>query len=172
MPCSLLTIHAYRSWMPDRDRGYVKQGRILPRDDGRAKRYANHAAHQPVEFDRDMLTFMHSGVIDIAEHRNWRVHAAFGEPTHFHIMISWNAQTRPPKLRQLIVNLLSTFLGRWRGQPGRRWFVRRPSFKPVGDRDHFDHLIGSYRKKHTFYQWVEGEPPPPPLSQYIDIRRK
>jgi hypothetical protein len=50
MPVYLFTYHAYRSWMPDRNRGFVrrKEG-ILPADRGLSNVYKQQAICDEVE---------------------------------------------------------------------------------------------------------------------------
>ncbi len=156
--------------MPDHPRGYVKQGQTLPPDPDRADLYRRSANDEPVTFDIPMLTLLHSGVIDIAQRRDWRIHAVFGEPTHFHVVLSWADQTRPSKVYQVVPNLLSKFLGEWSRRPGKRWFARQPSFRPVRDQAHLDYLTDKYRAKHLLMRWREGEPPPP-LEELIERGR-
>ena len=50
MPCYLLTLHTYGSWMPDRDKGYVRRDHegILPRDPAMAQRYRHRMSRDVV----------------------------------------------------------------------------------------------------------------------------
>jgi len=167
MPVSILTLHAYRSWMPDHPRGYVKRGEVLPPSEDAAARYRQNATQDRVRFTPDILLVLHSGALDIAQRRGWRIHAVFGETTHLHLVVSWQDETSPQEMRRVFANLLSKFLGEHAGVRGKRWFARRPSCKPVRDRTHLAHLVGEYREQHRALRWREGAAPPPPLHELL-----
>ena len=166
MPSSILTLHAYQSWMPDHDRGYVRDGQIHPPDIEQAYRYRRQAGNDGVVFDADQLQLMHSGALDIARRRDWIVHAVFGESTHLHIVFDWHGTT-VDRVKQLVPNLLSKFLGQQAGVTGKRWFGRRPSFRPVRDEAHREYLIGDYQRKHGMLRWRAGDPEPPSLGELL-----
>src|SRR5689334_21150757 len=85
MPVYLFTFHAYLSWLPDREQGYVERKKgILPQDFDRAREYQEWAAHEAVAFDdRDGWT-----MIDEAERlcheEQWNLYEAAVTATHVH----------------------------------------------------------------------------------------
>jgi REP element-mobilizing transposase RayT len=167
MPVSNLTLHAYRTWLPDHRRGYTSDAEIHASDPEMADRYRRQAKEGEVQFSELQLLLMLSAIRDIASRRAWRVHAVFGECTHIHFILSWRTGLRIEQVRRVVPNLLSRFLSEQAGEPGRRWFARRPSCRPVKDREHLDYLLNQYRAKHTALGWREGDAPPPPLSELL-----
>ena len=52
MPCYLFTFHAFGTWMPDREEGFVRRERgILPPDEELARQYRDRAKENEVIFD-------------------------------------------------------------------------------------------------------------------------
>ena len=111
------------------------------------------------------------GVYDICQHRGWRLHAFGSEPTHIHIIVSWNDETEWRYVRNKITNLLSLFLGRYTGEAGRRWFTAKPSRKRVRDHDHLGYLINTYLPNHGRLFWKEGDPAPSPVEQMLPPKK-
>jgi REP element-mobilizing transposase RayT len=167
MAVYMFTYHAYRSWMPDRGRGYVKDGEILPSDPQMAEWYRRDAKDDAVRFDATQQQMMLSAVFEICERRGWRLRCYSAEPEHVHVVISWRGYQDWRQVRDRISNLLSTFLGKLAGERGRRWFVRRPSRRRVRDRGHYDYLLAKYLPGHRGVFWREGAAKPSPLSQWL-----
>jgi len=166
MPVVHLTLHAYKSWLPDDPRGYTRDGEILPSDPEMADRYGRQSNDDGVRFEAHDFWFLLSGVLDIGERRDWRVHAVFGEWSHLHFVVSRRGVLKIDTVRQMVPQLLAKFLGDRYDVRGRRWFARRPSCRRVRDRAHFDYLVGAYCDKHR-YRWREGDPPPPALNTWL-----
>ncbi|MHC4177581.1 MAG: hypothetical protein ACYSWU_08745, partial [Planctomycetota bacterium] len=94
MPVYLFTYHAYRSWMPDRPKGFVQEGRgIQPPDARLAKSYAEAATHPPFQFAPDVQRFLIATSLNVCQRRNWRLHAGAAKPTHLHLLVSWRGPT-------------------------------------------------------------------------------
>ena len=167
MAVYLLSYHAYRSWPADHPRGYVKGGKNHSPDPDQAAFYERQAKHEPVVFTPDRQMLLLSGVLDVSERRDWRIHAFGAEPTHIHVLISWKTFTPWQDVRDKLANLLSGFLGRHAGETGRRWLTRKPSRKRVRDRKHYDYLVNVYLPKHSGLFWREGEQRPPSLDELI-----
>ena len=171
MPCYLFTFHAYRSWMPDRPQGYVRRGRgPLPPDDERARQYEKNAAQPPVLFDEKVQDALIAASREAAAHQDFRLHCIATEPTHVHVLVSWEDdrtwQRMRTGLKQSLTRTLNRALGSRAGLPAaiegkrgdqRRWFSGGASRKRVRDRDHFDHLINDYLPSHHGAFWRESQ---------------
>src|SRR5262245_55881222 len=95
MPVFHFTYHAYRSWMPDREEGFVQKHRgPQPKNEKLARAYAEAAEWSCVLFDSDDQQFLIETVLDVCGRRSWRLHAAATEPTHLHAVVSWRDETK------------------------------------------------------------------------------
>ena len=166
MPRSIITLHAYLSWLPDRPQGYVRDGQVLPPDHEMADAYRHSAKDDGKSFSIEQLTVLHAGVLDIADRRGWTVHAVFGEWSHFHIVLTW-ADSTPDDVAAKFSNLLSKFLGDDAGVRGKRWFARNPSCQPIKSDEHLEFLVESYRRRHIALHWRAGDTLPPKLNALL-----
>ena len=74
MAVYLLSIHAYRSWMPDRRRGYVRKKKgVLPPDPEVARRYAQNAKEPEMEFTPEIQQAIVEIVREMCLHKRWAV---------------------------------------------------------------------------------------------------
>jgi hypothetical protein len=89
MPCYLFTFHAYRTWMPDRQQGFVrrKQG-ILPPDEELAKEYAGKANEDIVVFDSHIQILLVEEARIACEKQRYRGHCIATDPSHVHALVS------------------------------------------------------------------------------------
>jgi REP element-mobilizing transposase RayT len=148
MPCYLFTFHAYRSWMPDRQRGYVRRHEgILPRDVEMADRYARNAKHAAVKFAAEHQLTAIETLRQAMFHFHCRLHFVATDPTHIHALVSWTGErswqtNRTSLKRALTLSLKKTF-------GSRPWLVEGASRKQVRDRSHFDHLVTRYLPSHV-----------------------
>jgi hypothetical protein len=158
MPVYLFTYHAYRSWMPDRARGFVQKGReIQPRNDALAEAYRRAASDEPFEFDASTQMRLITKAMDVCADEGWRLHGASTEPTHLHVLVSWlDEGVGFAKVRGRIKNMLSLDLSRRAGVTGRPWFAGDASRRRVRDEGHFRYLMAEYLPKHGGVQWYEG----------------
>jgi hypothetical protein len=157
----LITLHAYRSWGPDRPRGYVRDGTgILPADPDKARMYDASAGDEPVEFSVQMQRLLIVGAADVCHRRGWRLHAVGTDPTHGHFLVSQPGFMDWQFVRDKLKNILSLFLGRLIDKRGKRWFVAKGSRKRVADREHFDYLVDEYLPGQRGLFWKEGDPLP------------
>jgi hypothetical protein len=142
MSVYLITLHAYRTWGPDKARGYVRDGAgILPADEDMGRMYDASAEDEPVEFSEAVQRVLIVGGVDICRRREWRLHAVGTDPTHGHFLISRPGFMDWEVVRDKLKNVLSLFLGRLTSQPGKPWFAAKGSRKRVADRKHFDFLV-------------------------------
>jgi len=164
MPVYLFTYHAYGSWWPDRAQGFVQEGKgIQPANQPLAQAYRQAATYETVCFSTTDQRALISKLFHIAETDALRIHAATADPTHLHVLVSWDDERSFTKVRGRIRNLLSLHLSRRAGTTGRPWFVQGASRKRVEDERHYHYLIKVYLPKHRGWQWYEGkgwrEPP-------------
>jgi REP element-mobilizing transposase RayT len=156
MPVYLFTYHAYRSWMPDRPEGFVREGQGIQTPDPRlAKSYAEAAGHPPFRFAPDTQQLLIATAIEVCQRRKWRLHAVATEPTHLHLLLSWRGQARWQDVRGRIRNILSLELSKRQGIKGRPWFSQGASRKRVRNREHFDYLVRRYLPTHSGIKWFE-----------------
>ncbi len=161
MPAYLFTFHAYRSWNADRPRGFVQKGRgIQPPNTALANYYDQQAKQVPVQFEKHQQQVMLWIAWDACCRRGWRLHAASFDPSHLHILVSWQADETWQNVRKKLKNLIAWALSRNLGHEGRRWMVRGASRKRVQDRKHFDYLVSSYLPRHRGLFWREGDAAP------------
>jgi REP element-mobilizing transposase RayT len=153
MPCRLFTFHAYRSWMPDNPRGYVRRRKgICPPDPAKASLYNRDATEAPATFD----TAAQQAAIDILTQsqapQRFTLHAVGSDPSHLHILVSWRDARTPARMQVSIKTSLTRHLNTQLAR--RKWFSENGSRKPVTDRPHFDHLVQHYLPSHPglFYK--------------------
>jgi hypothetical protein len=92
MPCYLFTFHAYRSWMPNRARGYVRREHgVLPPDLQMAKAYTHRALHDEVSFDETVQQLLIEAAIESCECQECELYFVATETTHVHILVGWRS---------------------------------------------------------------------------------
>jgi REP element-mobilizing transposase RayT len=156
MPCYLFTFHAYGTWMPDREEGFVrrKQG-VLPPDEELAKQYRDREKEDEVIFGESLQRLLIEESRVASEKQRYRVHYLATEPTHLHALVSWPDDRPALTIR---TGLKSSLTRRLNCDVNRRdkWFVENASRKQVKDDDHFGHLVNSYLPSHRGWKWREG----------------
>jgi REP element-mobilizing transposase RayT len=164
------TLHTYRSWNADHPRGWVKRdcGIQLP-DPERAQLYNRHALHPPALFTAEHKDVVFWIVADACLRRQWRLHALAAEPTHVHILVSWQDYLAWEKVRGKLKNLMSLELGVHFQKPGHHWFGDKGSRKQIRERKHFDYLMDVYFPKHQWH-WREREPQPAKPKPWTSVR--
>jgi hypothetical protein len=157
MPVYLITLHAYRSWGPDKSRGFVrKDERIQPPNEELARMYDGQANDDPVTFSTELQRVLIVGAFDICSRRNWHLHAIGTDPTHGHFLVSEKEFMDWEAVRDKLKNILSLLLGRATGQSGKPWFVAKGSRKRVEDQKHFDYLVNTYLPDQRRLFWKKG----------------
>jgi len=158
MPCYLLTVHTYRSWMPDHPRGFVQENRgVRPPNPRLADAYRGEASDEPFVMDGATQRFVIDVVRGVGARRDWRIHAVACEPSHVHILVSWETDATWGAVRAKFKNIIALELSKRHGQEGRHWLSDGGSRKRVKDRRHFDYLVTTYLPKHRGEQWYQGE---------------
>ena len=156
MPCYLFTFHAYGTWMPDRDEGFVRRSQdVLPPDKELAKQYRERTKENEAFFDSRLQRLLIEEARIACDKQQYRGHYIATEPTHVHVLISWPDERSWLKIRTGLKSSLTRRLNR---DVRRRdkWFVENASRKQVKDDDHFEHLMNTYLPSHDGWKWREG----------------
>ena len=155
MPCYLFTYHAYRSWMPDRQLGYVRRGEgVLPADQEMAVLYANNATEELARFLAAHQRAAIATIQDAVRHIDCRLHFVSTDSTHIHPLVSWDGPRTWQQNRNSIKRAITISFKKQLGQ--RTWLSEGASRKRVRDRAHFDYLVSKYLPKHSGWKWCEG----------------
>jgi hypothetical protein len=159
MPCYLFTFHAFGTWLPDREEGFVKRKEgILPPNERLARRYWEVAKEDKVVLDLRLQLLLIEESRIACERQCYRGHCFATEPTHLHVLVSWPDERPWLKIRNGLKSSLTRRLNR-EVQHRDKWFVESASRKQVKDDDHFDHLVNTYLPSHGGWKWREGGEP-------------
>lgn len=157
MPCYLFTYHAYGSWMPDRQAGYVKRKRgVLPPDAAMGRRYRKAMTDAEVQFGDAEQRGIIDAVLEAMPHIAAAAHFIATETTHVHALVSWSSEQRTWLQNRSSVKKAIT-LALQRQIEHRRWLSDSASRKQVKDREHFEHLIHHYLPSHRGWKWDEHQ---------------
>jgi REP element-mobilizing transposase RayT len=160
MAVFMLTLHAYRSWMPDHPRGFVIRGKGIQGPDPRlARRYHALARHERMVFSDERCEQIIAAVREECEKQQWRLLAIVVVWTHMHVIVSWQGFRSVKRVRAVLKRAITTWLRDWSGEQ-RKWLAGGGSIKRVRDRDHYLHLTRRYLPRHRRYggrQWYEYE---------------
>jgi hypothetical protein len=176
MPCYLVTLHAYRSWSEDHDRGYIQHDRGLsPSDRGLAKWRADRATQPPARFEAATHDLLHDLARTVTHADEATLHAVSVTPTHVHLLLSFatpacccpwreaagsnpsssafcgkscDARKHAHKVAVHLKRVAGGRLSQQTQQPGRKWFSRGEDITPIRDRKHYLHHIETYLPKH------------------------
>ncbi len=147
MPCFLFTYHAYGSWMPGRQQGYVKWGRgILPTDPPMNQLYTDSMVETLVLFDSNLQRALIASLLESAPKQEFELYAAATDASHIHALLGWRDGRRGTKLRGLVKGSLTRYLNKTVSR--RTWLAEKGSCKQVKDRGHFNHLKEVYLPRH------------------------
>ncbi|MEN6452252.1 MAG: hypothetical protein ABFC96_17310 [Thermoguttaceae bacterium] len=157
MPCYLFTFHAYGTWMPDRDEGFVRRERgLMPPNRELADAYRRRATEDRVVLEaRIQLLLIEEARIAFGKQR-YRGHYIATDPTHVHILASWADDRLWNKIRNGLKSSLTRRLNRDVSRRN-RWFVDSASRKRVMDNVHFE--VNTYLASHRGWKWREGGEP-------------
>ena len=157
MPCYHFTFHGYGTWMPDEDDGYVRRGEgHLPQDTTEASKYRSRMKNGEIKFNDSMQLAIIDEVHAASEHQMFRVHYVATEPTHVHILVSWQDDQRASeKIRSSIRQSLSRQLSKQFGR--RQWLSEGGSRRKVLNEDHYGYLAAVYLPEHGGWKWSEDK---------------
>lgn len=152
MPCYMYSYHGRATWMPDHRRGFVQRGKgIQPTNEDLANSYRRHRDEPAVSFTAPIQRLLVDAARAAGDHLEATVHAVATEPTHLHVLVSWDHERDWKSMRASIRSAMSRRLNE---QVERRnWFADTPSRKRVRDREHFDYLMLTYLPKHHGAKW-------------------
>jgi REP element-mobilizing transposase RayT len=155
MPCYHFIFHAYGTWMPDEDDGYVRRGEgQLPQDIRAAAEYRKRMSDEAASFGEFQQRALIDEVQVAAKFQSFRTHFVATEPTHIHVLVSWQDEERAfEKLRASIRQSLSRRLGHDFGK--REWLSEGGSRNRVSNQEHYDYLTHTYLPRHSGWKWCE-----------------
>jgi hypothetical protein len=157
MPVYLFTFHAYRSWMPDRGRGYVRRDEgILPPDPEMADKYRERATDEPTILTHEIQRALVEELQVACGFQRLRCHGGTTEPSHIHALTSWNDDRASLAIRSGIKRSLSMWLTKLSTEDQQLFLSGGASQKRVKDRGYFDYLLTEYLPKHRGVAWYEN----------------
>ena len=152
MPCCLFTYHAYGSWLPDRQQGYVRRGEgILPQDMRKHRLYAKAMTEEIVNFSAEHQRCAIDCLVKSQLPQRFELHYIATDSTHIHALLAWRDERNIVALRGLIKGSISRGLNA--AIQHRTWLSEGGSRKQVRDREHFDYLMTVYLPKHSGWKW-------------------
>lgn len=152
MPCCLFTYHAYGSWLPDRQQGYVKRGQgILPQDMLKHRLYAKAMTEEIVNFSSEHQRCVIESLIKSQTPQRFELHGIATAPTHLHALLAWRDERNVVAMRGLVKGSVSRALNS--AFLRRTWLSEGGSRKQVRTREHFDYLLTVYLPKHSGWKW-------------------
>jgi hypothetical protein len=90
MPCYHFIFHAYGTWLPDQEDGYVEREEgHLPQDVLLGAEYRARMTDTEASFGPDQQVALVEEVHIAAGKQDFRVHFIATEPTHIHMLMSW-----------------------------------------------------------------------------------
>jgi len=153
MPVYFFTFHAYRSWMPDRGRGYVRRHKgILPPDKAMADAYRGSAVDDVTILTAPIQRTLLEEAQIAAGYQNFTLHGGSTEPSHLHLIVSWRDQRSTLHVRNGVKQSLSRRLTRLSDENHVR-FSDNASQKRVRDQEHLTYLLTTYLPKHRGFAW-------------------
>jgi hypothetical protein len=147
MPCYMFTYHGKGTWLPDHPRGYVHRTyELQPSDAPMADCYRANMRSDPVAFDDQMLALLIEGACNAGKFIDAVVHGCGTDPTHIHVLVSWNHDRTFQSMRASSRSGMSRAMNHMFGK--REWFSDFPSRKRVRHQKHFDYVVLEYLPKH------------------------
>ena len=160
MAVYMFTFHAYRSWMPDRQQGYVKRNEgILPPDHDMAEHYHRDARHRAVMFTPNVQAVLVASTQATCTQKQWRLHQVMACRTHVHTLLRWRGFVRWKQVRRTLKYRYTSELKSAFGSRG-PWLSGSGSRRRVRDREHYEYLMNEYLPKHSGTHWREDGRPP------------
>lgn len=152
MPCYLFTYHAFGSWLPDRQRGYVKRGRgILQPSEHLHRLYSEAMKEEIVVFHDDQQRRAIDVLLESQSLQRFCLYFASTDLSHIHALVAWHDDRDPVKVRALLKGSLSRSFNA--AFHRRSWFVEGASRKRVREQQHFSYLMEQYLPKHDGWKW-------------------
>ena len=156
MPCFHFTFHAYGTWLPDKEKGYVHRNQgIKPRDDPMASSYRANQKQETVRFTPEQQDEIAATLRVAGKHLDATLHCYAIDPTHFHLIMSWDHERSHASIRTSIKSAITRQLNKHFGR--RTWLVKGSSRKQIKDHGHFCYLIREYLPAHRGLYWLCDE---------------
>ena len=157
MPCYLFTYHGYKTWLPDREEGFVEHHRQHNEPDlPLAIAYEMRSNEEVVLFDGRVQKSIIDAVTEAQPHQALRLHFVATESTHAHVLVSWKDDERPwIKLRSGIKSSITRKLNA--SFERRTWLNEGASRRKVGNQEHYDYLVVTYLPSHRGWKWSEDQ---------------
>lgn len=154
MPCYLFTYHAYQTWLPDREEGFVEHHREHNYPDlVLAAAYRARAKEEVVFFADEHQKAIIDAVLDAAPHQRFRTHYVATESTHTDALVSWKDDRPWKTLRISVKSSITRALNEKFKR--RRWLEEGASRRKVTNQEHYDYLIVTYLPDHRGWKWSE-----------------
>ncbi|QQE13530.1 hypothetical protein JD969_08760 [Planctomycetota bacterium] len=153
MAVYLFTFHAYGSWMPDRDEGYVRSGGKFRDTDHLAyQNYLQLAKENDSWFGCDIQLLLLEVCRKSSDLMRLNLYGFSCDVSHVHVLVGWEDEREWEVLRNRIKYSMTSRLNNKYGK--RKWFSKGASRKRVKDQEHFDYLCGAYLPKHDGVVWI------------------
>ena len=154
VPCFLFTFHAYGTWLPDREEGFVlRHEGVLPPDAKLASDYRERMGQDVVFFDDAKQRALIDAAIESCEHQVCRLHYVATESTHVHVLVRWDHDRSWMTVRSGLKRSLTRALNAQFQKP--TWLVKGASRRHVKDEEHFERLVHEYLPQHRGWKWSE-----------------
>ncbi len=152
MPCYLFTYHAYGSWLPDRQQGYVirKQG-ILPQDPAQAVQYRQRMKEAEKKFSPDIQQSIIHVLLESQEKQSFECYSIATEVSHVHLLLGWRDNRPWLRMRSTVKGSMTRSLKSKFGPL--EWLSEGGSRKRVCEQKHFDFLGNTYLPRHRGWKW-------------------
>jgi len=157
MPCCLFTYHAYGSWLPNREQGYVKRHQgILPQDMQKHRLYAKAKIEEIVAFASEHQRCAIKSLIESQAPQRFELYFVATDATHLHALLAWRDDRNVVAMRGFVKGSISRAMNAAFNR--RTWLSEGGSRRQIRNREHFDYLMAVYLPKHSGWKWnvVEG----------------
>lgn len=157
MPVYHFNLHAYGTWLPDRNEGYDPHGQgHHPPDSIAAKRYRVRMHNPATTLSHAVQQHALQILIESQKFQCFELYAFAAESTHLHALVGWRDDRDPFKVRSQVKSSLTRALNKAFGK--RQWFVAKAGHTVVKDEEHLCHLLDNYLPKHQGLFWKRQIP--------------
>ena len=148
----LFTLHAYASWMPDREQGfYQNRNGLRATNASEASRYRARQKQDEVAFTIEMQLALIERLREASRCQQWHLFAVATDEAHLHFLTAWDDDREPVRIQSNAKESLTRELNERFGN--RRWFTRNGHDRRVRSEEHFVHLRDVYLPSHRGVCW-------------------
>jgi REP element-mobilizing transposase RayT len=152
MPVYHFTFHAYGTWMPDHPKGYVRRNQgVLPPNAKMADQYRRNMKQPTTQLTADIQRLALDTLIAAQAPQRIKLYAVATEDVHLHLIIGWDDDRDPIRVRANVKSSLTRVLNQTLGK--RRWFARNAGQTRVKGHKHLHHLAHVYLPTHPGLFW-------------------